>query len=487
MQAALRGKLSPLCMSKVVTGSQLDIMEPKVIIIGGGLAGSEAAWQLAEEGIPVRLYEMRPGRSTPAHQTGSLAELVCSNSFRSAQIHNAVGLLKAEMALLDSLIMSCAFAHRVPGGSALAIDRGGFAQAVTQSLVQHPRVEIIREEVRSLSMLRDRWKVPLLIASGPLTSDALSREICSLTQSDHLYFYDSIAPIVEAESINLEVTFRASRYGKGSADYINCPFLKEDYEKFIEALLDSEKVPIKEFDQPKFFEGCLPVEVMAERGPRALSFGPMKPVGLTDPRTGKRPYAVVQLRQDDLHGNLYNLVGFQTRMKYPEQKRIFRMIPGLENAEFVRLGSMHRNTFINSPQLLTPQLELRDHPGIYFAGQMIGVEGYVESSAMGLYAGLALAQALRGQKILPPTPQTALGALIRHVTEANPKRFQPMNVNFGIFDIPQELRRKDRRDCLAQRSLEDIKAWNPKSKDSWITSKMKGNTPPIPLKTTVTT
>jgi methylenetetrahydrofolate--tRNA-(uracil-5-)-methyltransferase len=462
-------------------------MDPKVIIIGGGLAGSEAAWQLAEEGVSVRLYEMRPVRSTPAHKTGSLAELVCSNSFRSAQIQNAVGLLKEEMGLLGSLIMRCALAHRVPAGSALALDREGFAQAVTQALAKHPRIEVCREEIRSLTELREEWKVPILLATGPLTSDALSRAITSLTQSDYLYFYDSIAPIVEAESINLGIAFRASRYGKGSADYLNCPLNREEYEKFVGELLNAEKVPIKEFDQPKFFEGCLPVEVMAERSPRALSFGPMKPVGLTDPRTGKRPYAVVQLRRDDLHGNLYNLVGFQTRMKYPEQKRIFRMIPGLENAEFVRLGSMHRNTFINSPQLLTPQLELRDHPGIYFAGQMIGVEGYVESSAMGLYAGLALAQALQGKKIAPPTPRTALGALIRHVTEANPKGFQPMNVNFGIFEIPQELRRKDHRELLARKSLEEIKAWNPKSKDSWITSKTKGNTPPIPLKTTVTT
>ncbi|MDX1386666.1 MAG: methylenetetrahydrofolate--tRNA-(uracil(54)-C(5))-methyltransferase (FADH(2)-oxidizing) TrmFO, partial [bacterium] len=324
-------------------------------------------------------------------------------------------------------------------------------------------------------------------ATGPLTSESLSKEISRLTQSEYLYFYDSIAPIVEAGSINMNIAFRASRYGKGSADYLNCPLNKEEYERLVRELVNSEKVPIKEFDQPKFFEACLPVEVMAERGSKALAFGPMKPVGLRDPRTGKRPYAVVQLRQDDLHANLYNMVGFQTRMKYPEQKRVFRLIPGLENAEFVRLGSMHRNTFINSPQLLNDQLELKGHSGIFLAGQMIGVEGYVESAATGLYAGLSLIQLLQGKKLVPPSPQTSLGALIRHITEASPKGFQPMNVNFGIFDLPQELRRKDRRELLAQRSLEEIKAWNPKSKNSWITSKTKSNIPPIPLKTTVTT
>jgi methylenetetrahydrofolate--tRNA-(uracil-5-)-methyltransferase len=395
---------------------------------------------------------MRPQVMTPAHQTHDFAELVCSNSFRSSDLKNAVGLLKEEMRLLGSLIIGCADRHAVPGGGALAIDRQGFSRAVTEALTSHPNVEIVREELCSLSGL----KRPAIIATGPLTSDSLAREISCLTGTSSLYFYDSIAPIVEAESIDHRVVFRASRYDKGTADYLNCPMNAEEYEQFVKAVVAAEKVPTQEFEAPKFFEGCLPIEVMAERGLDVLAFGPMKPVGLCDPRTGKRPHAVVQLRQDDLHASLYNMVGFQTRMKYPEQKRIFRMIPGLERAEFVRLGSMHRNTFINSPRLLTGELELREHPGIFMAGQMIGVEGYVESAAAGLFAGLVLAKRLLGDTLPSPSPRTALGALLRHITHAPPKDFQPMNVNFGLFDIHHGLHRKDKRLDLAKLALKEM-------------------------------
>jgi methylenetetrahydrofolate--tRNA-(uracil-5-)-methyltransferase len=429
---------------------------PKVRIVGGGLAGSEAAWQLAKRGHQVRLYEMRPQRKSEAHQTGNFAELVCSNSLRGADLKNAVGLLKEEMRRLDSLVMRAADRHAVPGGGALVVDRVGFSDYVTRTLRGHPCIEVVNEEVVELN---EASASPLLVATGPLTSPALAEGIRRLTGSEYLYFYDSIAPIVEADSIDLGVVFRASRYGKGEADYLNCPLNREEYEVFVAALVQAEKVPTKDFEQAKFFEGCLPVEVMAERGRDTLAFGPMKPVGLTDPRSGRRPYAVVQLRQDNLHATLYNMVGFQTRMKYPEQKRIFRMIPGLEGAEFVRLGSMHRNTFLNSPALLNEQLELQRHPGIFLAGQMIGVEGYVESAAMGLYAGIVLQARLEGREIGPPPPVTALGALVRHVTRADPREFQPMNVNFGLLDIPPALSRKERRVELAQRALSELEAW----------------------------
>ncbi len=430
-----------------------------VVIVGGGLAGSEAAWQLLQRGWNVALFEMRPQQKTPAHQGGHLAELVCSNSFRGADLKNAVGLLKEEMRTLDSLILEVADRHAIPGGGALVLDREGFSEEVTCRLSSHPRLTLCREEVTSLAKLRD-FNAPILLASGPLTSEALSAELRNLTDSQFLYFYDSIAPIVSAESIDREFTFSASRWGKGGGDdYLNCPLNREQYESFVEALLEAEKVPCHEFDVPKFFEGCLPIEVMAERGKRALAFGPMKPAGLTDPRTGRWPYAVLQLRQDDLHAQLYNLVGFQTRMKYPEQKRVFSMIPALRQAEFVRLGSMHRNTFINAPALLNEYLELRDHPGIFLAGQMIGVEGYVESAAIGLYAGFSIAKRLVGESLQTPPPITALGALLRHLLQANPKGFQPMNINFGLFELPQELARKEQRLALAERSLAEIRQW----------------------------
>lgn len=430
---------------------------PDLIIVGAGLAGSEAAWQLAERGFQVRLYEMRPKRRSEAHQTENFAELVCSNSLRGADLKNAVGLLKEEMRVLGSLVMSAADRCAVPGGGALVVDREGFSQFITEKLKSHPRIEILREEILSLDALPSG--LPILLTTGPLTSAALAEALRSLTGSDQLYFYDSIAPIVDAESVNFDVVFRASRYDKGDADYLNCPMNREEYEAFVAELVKAEKVPTKDFEKPKFFEGCLPIEVMAERGRDTLAFGPMKPVGLTDPRDGKRPHAVVQLRQDDLHGGLFNMVGFQTRMKYPEQQRILRMIPGLEKAEFVRLGSMHRNTFLNSPLLLSDRLEMKSRPGLFLAGQMIGVEGYVESAAMGLYASFSISARIEGEELAPPSPATALGALIRHVTQASPDNFQPMNVNFGLFEAPRSLMRKDKREELAKRALEEIRLW----------------------------
>ena len=430
---------------------------PDVIIIGAGLAGSEAAWQLAERGFLVRLYEMRPQRRSEAHHGEKFAELVCSNSLRGADLKNAVGLLKEEMRILGSLIMSAADQNAVPGGGALVVDREGFSQFVTEKLISHSRIEVRREEVTTLEAMPQG--LPTLLATGPLTSAAMAETLKSLTGSEQLYFYDSIAPIVDAESIDFDVVFRASRYDKGEADYLNCPMNREEYEAFVAELVKADKVPTKDFEKPKFFEGCLPIEVMAERGRDTLAFGPMKPVGLFDPRSGQRPHAVVQLRQDDLHGGLYNIVGFQTRMKYPEQLRIFRMIPGLAKAEFVRLGSMHRNTFLNSPLLLSDRLEMKSRSGLYLAGQMIGVEGYVESAAMGLYAGFSLTARLEGQALKPPSAATALGALIRHVTQASPDNFQPMNVNFGLFEAPRALLRKDRREELAQFALAEIRQW----------------------------
>lgn len=382
--------------------------------------------------------------------------MVCSNSLRGADLKNAVGLLKEEMRRLGSLVMRSADCNAVPGGGALVVDREGFSKFITEAIRGHPLIELVNEEVTELDAAPGS---PLLIATGPLTSPALAEQIARLTGSEYLYFYDSIAPIVEAESINLDIAFRASRYDKGEADYLNCPMNREEYEAFVAALVAAEKVPTKDFEQPKFFEGCLPVEVMAERGRDTLAFGPMKPVGLIDPRTGRRPHAVVQLRQDDLHATLYNMVGFQTRMKYPEQQRVFRMIPGLERAEFVRLGSMHRNTFIHSPRLLNPRLELKSHPGIYFAGQMIGVEGYVESAAMGLYSGLVLAERLAGRELPVPPPDTALGALVRHISEASEGDFQPMNVNFGLMEIPPAYRRKEKRLDLARHALDRLENW----------------------------
>jgi methylenetetrahydrofolate--tRNA-(uracil-5-)-methyltransferase len=433
---------------------------PQIIIIGAGLAGSEAAWQLAKLGLKVRIYEMRPHQKTPAHQTGKYAELVCSNSLRSKNLGNAVGLLKEEMRALGSLVIEAADLNAIPGGDALVVDREGFSNSITQSLQEHPLIEIVNEEIGNLFELRNKYSVLILVATGPLTSPALSENLRNLLGSDYLYFYDSIAPIVDSESIDRKIVFAASRYGKGGDDYLNCPLNREEYDAFIDAVLAADKVPTKDFESPKFFEGCLPVEVMAERGRSTLAFGPMKPIGLNDPRTGKRPYAVVQLRQDNRHQTLYNLVGFQTRMKYTDQKRVFRMIPGLENADFVRLGSMHRNTYIHSPTLLNMDLELKHHAGIFLAGQMIGVEGYVESAATGLYAGLILSKRIQGGSFQTFPPFTAMGALIRHVIEAETENFQPMNINFGLFDIPEGMNGKQNRLKLAEFALKEIKSYS---------------------------
>ncbi|MBI2336556.1 MAG: methylenetetrahydrofolate--tRNA-(uracil(54)-C(5))-methyltransferase (FADH(2)-oxidizing) TrmFO [Deltaproteobacteria bacterium] len=429
-------------------------MHRQITIIGAGLAGCEAAWQLAQKGFKVNLLEQKPLARTPAQKSDHLAELVCSNSLRSADPENAVGLLKQEMRSLNSLIIQMADRHRIPGGSALVVDREGFSEGITEAIKKHPHIKVGSVAVTAIPSDR-----PLVIATGPLTTPAFAQAIQSLTATNYLYFYDSIAPIVEVDSINREIAFKASRYDKGEADYLNCPMTKEEYETFVNELISSEKVPAKDFEKEIYFEGCLPIEVMAARGLKTLAFGPMKPVGLTDPRTCMRPYAVVQLRQDDLHASLYNMVGFQTRMKYPEQMRVFRKVPGLENAQFVRLGSMHRNTYINSPQLLNPYLELKNHPGIYFAGQICGVEGYVESAAMGLYVGQVLGARLQNRDPDFLSTRTGLGALVRHITEASSRGFQPMNVNFGLFEIAEAERKKISRKELVEGSLKMVSSW----------------------------
>jgi methylenetetrahydrofolate--tRNA-(uracil-5-)-methyltransferase len=434
-------------------------MTHQIHIIGGGLAGSEAAWQLAEAGIKVRLSEMRgTGEKTPAHHTDHLAELVCSNSFRSDDAErNAVGLLHAEMRKLGSLIMAMADKHKVPAGSALAVDRGGFSAAVTERLSAHPNVEIVRERVDALPS-----SGLTIVATGPLTAVGLAESIGAATGSDALAFFDAIAPIVYRESIDMEVAWMAARWDKGGKDYVNCPMDKEQYLAFHQALLDGEKTEFREWEQnTPYFEGCMPIEVMALRGLDTLRFGPMKPVGLDNPRTGRWPHAVVQLRQDNALGTLFNIVGFQTKLKYAEQVRIFRMIPGLENAEFARLGGLHRNTFINSPQLLDPTLRLRKAPHIRFAGQITGCEGYVESSAIGLMAGRFAAAELAGTELAPPPPETAFGALLGHITGgAEADSYQPMNVNFGLFPpIDGKTKKADRKLLYTGRAGKKFGEW----------------------------
>lgn len=425
-----------------------------VIVVGGGLAGSEAAWQLARRGIPVLLYEMRPQRQTEAHRTDRLAELVCSNSFRSASLDAAVGLLKEEMRRLGSLVLAAADRTSVPAGAALAVDRDLFAEAVTRAIAECPEITVVREELREIP------EGLCLIATGPLTSPALSYALQELLGQKYLYFYDAIAPIVTADSIDRSVVFAASRYGKGGEDYLNCPMTRDEYYAFVDALLAAEKVPVRDFERCIYFEGCMPIEEMARRGRDTLAFGPMRPVGLIDPRTGERPYAVVQLRQDNAAATLYNMVGFQTKMTYPEQRRVFRMIPGLEKAEFVRLGSLHRNTFINSPRVLEPTLSLRRRPRTFIAGQLIGVEGYVESAATGLLAGLNIARMLAGEPCVVPPPTTALGALLAYVTDPRRKDFQPMNANYGLFPpLPGRERGREKRERLARRALHDLEEW----------------------------
>jgi methylenetetrahydrofolate--tRNA-(uracil-5-)-methyltransferase len=432
-----------------------------VTVVGGGLAGSEAAWQLALRGHDVTLHEMRPVRTTPAHKTANLGELVCSNTFKSTELTNAHGLLKAEMRLLGSMILEAADETRVAAGSALAVDRDAFSAGVTKRIESQPRISVVREEVSALPS-------PAVIATGPLTSDALANAMRDRLGVGALAFYDAIAPIISIDSIDESVVFRASRYGKetmeGADDggaYINCPMSREQYETFLDALISADQFHGHEFDEVPYFEGCMPVEVMAQRGRDTLRFGPLKPVGLRDPRTGRDAHAVVQLRQEDRAGRMWNLVGFQTRLRIPEQQRVLRMIPGLEQAEFLRYGSIHRNSYLNSPAALTSHLSARDDSALLFAGQITGVEGYTESSATGLLAGINLSRILCGDEPVIPPPTTMLGALYRYMREADPKHFQPMNANFGLVDdLPERVRDKKRkREMLGERAASDMRQW----------------------------
>ncbi len=435
--------------------------DQEITIIGGGLAGSEAAWQAARLGHRVRLYEMRPQQSTPAHVTGYLAELVCSNSLGSNLEHRAPGLLKEELRRCGSLLIDVADAHAVPAGSALAVDRESFAAGVTAQIVAHPRIALIRKEVE---ILPEQGLV--VVASGPLTSPALTEALQQLTGRGALYFYDALAPIVELDSIDFSRAFRASRYDRGEAeegDYINCPMTRAEYERFRNALLEAERIPLRDFERedPHFFEGCLPVEVLAARGEEALAYGPLRPVGLRDPRTGHRPYAVVQLRQDNAAGTLYNLVGFQTNLRYGEQARVFRFIPGLEEAEFVRFGSMHRNTYLNAPRLLHPTLQYKERPTLLFAGQLAGLEGYAGNIAGGWLAGINAARLAQEMEPVVLPEETMMGALLHYITHANPKDFQPMKANFGLLPpLAEPVRGKRARGVArAARALESIDRW----------------------------
>jgi methylenetetrahydrofolate--tRNA-(uracil-5-)-methyltransferase len=470
-------------------------------IIGGGLAGSEAAWQAASLGATVVVHEMRPVRPTAVHKTDRLAELVCSNSFRGDKLDNAVGLLKEEMRRLGSLVMRAADAARVPAGAALAVDRDRFSEEVTRAISSHPKITLVREEV---SRIPEGLDGPVIIATGPLTSDSLSADIAAMVGSQHLYFYDAISPIVLADSIDMTKVFRASRWGRslrgdtqpghstlgvpgdiqpghsklsvpispacgvddGEGDYLNCPFTRDEYARFYEALMAAERAPLHEFDDPKFFEGCLPIEVMASRGLDTLRFGPMKPVGLTDPRTGREAYAIVQLRQDNLAGDHFSLVGFQTQMKWGEQARVLKLIPGLENAEFVRFGMIHRNTYINGPTVLRDTWQVRDRDDLFFAGQISGVEGYVESAASGLIAGRNAAALALGRAVSAPPRTTAIGALAFYVANANPQHYQPSNITFGVMPalVPESGKRvpkkkADRNAALSARALADLDTW----------------------------
>ena len=431
-------------------------MNDFLTVIGAGLAGSEAAWQAAERGVQVILYEMRPVVRNPVHKTENCAELVCSNSLGNNLPHSAPFILKEELRSFNSIIIASGDKNSVPAGSALAVDRDLFSQEITEKLANHPNITIKREEVVDIPQ-----EGPVIIATGPLTSPKLSEQISKLIGQEYLYFYDALSPIVNADSIDYDKAFFASRYDKGDADYLNCPMSEEQYYTFIRELKAAEKVVFASFEKPVYFEGCMPIEVLADRGDRTLAFGPLKPVGLPDPKTGKIAYAVVQLRRENRDSSAYNLVGFQTKLTYPEQKRIFSMIPGLENAEFFRLGAIHRNTFINSPSLLTNELELKSRPGNYFAGQITGVEGYVESSAMGLLASLSAVAKITGQTYTPPPVDTALGALINYLTASRSKGFQPMNINFGLFWV-QDMKIRDkklRNEKIATNALEKIKEW----------------------------
>jgi methylenetetrahydrofolate--tRNA-(uracil-5-)-methyltransferase len=441
-------------------------------VIGAGLAGSEAAWQAAAQGVPVTLYEMRPVRATAVHKTDRLAELVCSNSFRGDKLDNAVGLLKEEMRRLGSLVMRIAEACRVPAGAALAVDRERFAQGITEALAAHPLITIRREEVQAIPV--SSVSSPVIVATGPLTSDALSAKIAQVVGAGHLYFYDAISPIVLAETIDHSKVFRQSRWDRslrsggigcgiddGEGDYLNCPLDRAEYERFYDALTHAESATVHDFDKERFFEGCLPIEVMAHRGVDTLRFGPMKPVGLVDPRTGREPYAAVQLRQDNLAGDHFSLVGFQTQIKWGDQARVLRLIPGLEQAEFVRFGMVHRNTYVNGPTVLQETWQVRTRPALFFAGQMSGVEGYVESAASGLLAGMNAAALVNGQELSTPPRSTAIGALAYYVSHANPAHYEPSNITFGIMaPLAKAPRgRQARKLALAERALADLDAW----------------------------
>jgi methylenetetrahydrofolate--tRNA-(uracil-5-)-methyltransferase len=449
-----------------------------VHVIGGGLAGSEAAWQAASLGVHVVLHEMRPVRPTAVHKTDRLAELVCSNSLRGDKLDNAVGLLKEEMRRLGSLVMRAADAHRVPAGAALAVDRDRFSQAITDAIQSHPSITLTRDEVPRIP--QDPAMYPLIIATGPLTSDTLSQDIATLVGAQHLYFYDAISPIVLAETLDMTKVFRASRWGRslrgdldgpacgvddGEGDYLNCPLTEEEYARFYDALVAAESATVHDFDKEKFFEGCLPIEVMAHRGRDTLRFGPMKPVGLVDPRTGRTPYAVVQLRQDNIAGDHFSLVGFQTQLKWGEQARVLSLIPGLEHAEFVRFGMVHRNTYINGPTVLRDTWQTRQRPDLFFAGQISGVEGYVESAASGLIAGRNAAAIAHGEEPRVPPRTTAIGALAYYVSHADPRNYQPTNITFGIMPAPdppdgrRRLKRDERKTATAERALRALDEW----------------------------
>ncbi len=433
-----------------------------VTIIGGGLAGTEAAHQAAALGLRVVLYEMRPETPSPAHNSGDLAELVCSNSLKSDSLDNASGILKEEMRRLGSLIIEAADNTRVPAGKALAVDRLKFSDYITDKIEKNPLIELVREEIKSIKSLRRELDGPLIISSGPLTSPSLSQGIAELTDSEHLYFYDAISPIIDAESIDYDIVFRASRYDNGQnseGDYLNCPLNKEEYYRLTDELEKSEKIETRVFEKGIYFESCLPVEVIVERGRDTLRFGPARPVGIIDPRTGRSPFAVVQLRAENSLFTMYNMVGFQTKLKYPEQRRVFRMIPGLESAEFLRYGSVHRNTYIHAPSLLRPSLQMKDKDGIFFAGQIVGVEGYSESAAMGIVAGINAARSVLNMSLLTVPPASAIGSLLRYITDESVKHFQPMNINFGLFPpIPKKVPKAVKKKLIAERALSEISA-----------------------------
>lgn len=438
-------------------------MTPHCRIIGAGLAGCEAAYQCARQGIPVELFEMRPVRTTPAHQTADFAELVCSNSLKSESENSAPWLLKQEMRRAGSLLLKCADESAVPAGHALAVDREVFSKLVMEAIAREPLITVRREEVTRIE--EDAPDSLTVIATGPLTSDALSAEIARISGSTHLFFYDSISPIVEADSIDMAKCYFAARYGKGTADYINCPFTKEEYERFIAALLEAQSVEGKDWEKLNYFEGCLPIEEIARRGPDTLRFGPMKPVGLDDPKTGRRPYAVVQLRRENLRADSYNLVGFQNHLRFGEQARVLRLIPGLENAKFLRYGQIHRNTYINGPALLGPQLAMKQHPNVYFAGQISGVEGYTESIATGQLVGLYVAARARGEELAPVPRETALGSLVNYITHADPRDFQPANITFDLLPHLDDATRRRIRDKKARHALVCANAFA--AFDSW--------------------